>query len=101
MAELKIKLKVIKDHEDGKSTTAIACWPGISPASMDVPLRKKSIMPGTLKGCFTEGKGTNKYSRMTSWVETCNDLDRRPYVMPIYLSTMPSTTRENSRGEPF
>lgn len=95
MAELKIKLNVIKDHEDGKSIIAIDCWPGISPATMDGPLRKKSIMTETLKGCFTEGKGTNKYSRMTSWVETYNDLDRRPYVMPIYLSTMPSTTREN------
>lgn len=95
MTELKIKLKVIKDHEDGKSTIAITCWPGVFPAIMDIPVRKKNIMTETLKGCFTEGKGTHKYSRKTSWVETCNDLDRRPYVMLMYLSTMPSTAREN------
>lgn len=101
MAELKIRLKVIKDHEDGKSTIAIACWPGISPATMDIPLRKESIMTETLKGCFTEGKGTNQYSRKTTWVETCNDLDKRPYVMYASTSALcPPLPEKISRGEP-
>jgi hypothetical protein len=85
-------IQTTTDHEGGKSTTVIACC--LSPVTIAMPLSNKNIISETLKGYFTKGRGTNKYSRRTSWVETSRNMDFRPYVMPIYPSIMSPMTKE-------